>query len=151
MRMKRGSRGFTLIEMMIVIMVIGILAAIAIPSYQGHIRRTHCEDAKASLVGLGNAMERFRAQNGTYLGAAAGGANTGTPAVYRAQSPEQGATQFNLVIGAATATTYSISATPQAGTYWAAAGNTLTLTSAGIRTGAESFETAWGRCPSSID
>lgn len=149
--MRKGNSGFTLIEMMIVIMVIGILAAIAIPSYQGHIRRTHCEDAKASLVGLGNALERFRAQNGTYLGAAAGGANFGVPAIYRTQSPEQGAPQFNLVIGAATATTYSISATPEANTYWAAEGNTLTITSAGIRTGEESFVNAWGRCPSSLN
>lgn len=150
MIMKRGSSGFTLIEMMIVIMVIGILAAIAIPSYQGHIRRTHCEDAKAALVGLGNAMERFRAQNGTYLGTAAGGANTGTPAIYMTQSPEQGEKQFNLVIGAATATTYSVSATPEANTYWATGGNTLTITSAGIRSGTAAFINAWGRCPSSL-
>lgn len=147
--MRRSNSGFTLVELMVAGAVVTILAAIAIPSYQGYVRRTNCEDAKAALSGLGNAMERYRAQHGTYLGAAAAGENTGSPAIYATQTPAQGNIQFNLVIGDATATTYSISATPQEGTYWATGGNTLTLTSAGIRSGAAAFANAWASCPSS--
>ncbi|MGF6691055.1 type IV pilin protein [Pseudomonas sp. D(2018)] len=144
----KKQQGFTLIELMITVAVVAILAAIAYPSYQGYLRRTACENAKASLMGFANAMERFRAQRGTYLGAAAGGGNTGSPSIYVTQSPDQGTAQFNLVIGAATATTYSISATPIAGQLWAGNANTLTLTSAGLRQGGGALANAWTRCPS---
>ena len=64
------NKGFTLVELIIAVAVIGILAAIAIPSYRQHVEDSAVADARASLMGLANAMERHRAQNGSYLGAA---------------------------------------------------------------------------------
>ncbi|BAN46666.1 type IV pilin protein [Metapseudomonas resinovorans] len=140
----RQMRGFTLIELMIAVVVVAILASIAYPAYQGYLRRNACEAAKASLTGLANAMERFRAQQGTYVGAA----TNGVPDIYATQSPEQGRAQFNLVVGAASATAFSISATPVAGGLWNGNANTLTLTSTGARAGGGALVNAWDRCPS---
>lgn len=127
----RNNNGFTLIEMMIVLVILAILAAIAIPNYQSYIRRATCEDAKASLIGAANVMERFRAQNSIYTGA-----NLGE----YGQSPVDGNAQFAIALFNADcataphnqATSYCLVATPVATGRLAGKG-TLTLTSTGIR------------------
>ncbi len=55
---KRSERGFTLIELMIVVVVIGILATFAFPSYQQHVQRAHRADAQADLLELAQWLER---------------------------------------------------------------------------------------------
>lgn len=123
--------GFTLVEIMIVIVIIGALAGIAIPSYQGYLQRAACEDAKGVLVGAGSVMERFRAQTNTYIAA---------PLGQYAQSPVDGTAQFNITlrnvdcaVGAHNqATSYCLVAEPVAGGRLAGRG-TISLTSTGLR------------------
>lgn len=64
--MKRQHQGFTLIEVMIVVAIVGILAAIAMPSYTEYIRRGHRAEARAALLQGAQWMERAATATGTY-------------------------------------------------------------------------------------
>jgi type IV pilus assembly protein PilE len=64
----RRSGGFTLVELMITIAIIGILAAIAIPSYREHVRRGAVEEGLAQLASGRVAVEQFFLDNRTYVG-----------------------------------------------------------------------------------
>jgi type IV pilus assembly protein PilE len=63
------ARGFTLIEMMIVVGVIGILAAIAIPNYTDYVRRGKIIDATSKLSDTRVRLEQWFLDNRTYVGA----------------------------------------------------------------------------------
>ncbi len=59
-------RGITLIELMIVILIVGILAAVAIPTYTGYLQRAHRADAKTALEQVRAAQEMWKAERGSY-------------------------------------------------------------------------------------
>jgi type IV pilus assembly protein PilE len=60
------ARGFTLIELMIVVAIIAIIAAVALPSYFGSVRKSRRADAIARISQVQQAQERWRANNATY-------------------------------------------------------------------------------------
>ena len=132
------QNAFTLIELMIVVAIVGILAAIAYPSYQDSVRKSRREDAKGVLLGLANAMERRFTETNSYCDAAVGGTavtncgttagDTGTPSIY--SIPTATATYYTITISAASASSYTLSAAPT-GTDTC---NTLTLTHTGGKT-----------------
>ena len=64
--MPKTHRGFTLIEVMIVVAIVGILSAIALPSYNEYIRRVHRAEARAALLQGAQWMERAATATGTY-------------------------------------------------------------------------------------
>ncbi len=61
-----NKRGITLIELLIVIVIVGVLAAVAIPMYTGYMQRARRVDAKTALEQLRAAQEMFRAERGSY-------------------------------------------------------------------------------------
>ncbi len=98
--MKRNN-GFTLIELMIVVAVVAILAAVAIPSYSNYVFRGKVQEATSNLASLRVAMEQYFQDNRTYLNAANCGVTPpGAPIV-----------KYFSYACTATATTYTITAT----------------------------------------
>lgn len=127
--MKKHSKGFTLIELMIVVAILGIIAAIALPSYQNSVTKSRRADAQGALTSLANAMERYYTTNNTYVGASLG---AGAGDIFPNQAPLDGATKFyNLTVSNLTASGYTLLATP----IGAQADNgKLRVTSTGVRT-----------------
>ena len=92
---RRRTAGFTLIELMIVIAVVSILMAVAIPSYKDYSTRGKIVEATSALSDGRVKMEQFFQDNRTYIGGP-------TPAA---------TTSFTYVVGSTSTTTYTITAT----------------------------------------
>lgn len=124
------QQGFTLIEVMITVAIIGILAAIAYPSYTNHIQKSRRETAKAEMLASAQLMERFYAINYSYATATAGASGT-----IRDKSPIEGTAYYDVTLENLTASTYTIKATPIAGSAQASDKcGTLSINQAGVKT-----------------
>jgi type IV pilus assembly protein PilE len=66
MTMRKYMRGVTLLELMIVVVIIGLLAAIAYPNYRQYVARAKRNEARAALLQIATNQERFYLQNNTY-------------------------------------------------------------------------------------
>ena len=129
----KKNRGFTLIEIMIVLTVIAILAAIAIPSYQTYLRKATRGSAQAVMSDIANKeifyLQTQRAYTTLYT-------DLGIPVL-----PTEVSSFYTVTITtdpAATPPTFVITATPIAGTRQVADG-TLTLNSAGTKSPADKW------------
>jgi type IV pilus assembly protein PilE len=98
----RSSRGFTIIEVMIVVAIVAILASVAIPNYTAYITRSKIAEATSTLLSQRVKMEQFFQDNRTYAGACAAG--TVAP-------PPSGMKYFTVVCQNLTNAGYLITAT----------------------------------------
>ena len=65
--MRQNNKGFTLVEIMIVVAILGVLGAIAIPLYQGYVRDARLSEAKANLQSIRLLQEQYFADEGEYI------------------------------------------------------------------------------------
>lgn len=120
-------RGFTLIEVMIAMVIVGILAAIAYPSYRQYVLRSNRAEAKAIMMEAAQFMERYFTTNNTYVGAA-------LPSTVSPKGASGSGIKYNISFSVApTANNYTLQAVPNGGQASDACA-TLTLSQAGART-----------------
>ncbi len=123
--------GFTLIELMIVVAIIGILTAIAYPSYQQYVIRANRTVAQAEMMDIANRQQQFLLTNRSYASKATLELNG-----YALPSDVSSKYGYTIALGNAAAPSYTITFTP---TGSQASDGNLVLTSEGVKTPADKW------------
>ena len=108
------QNGFSLIELMIVVAIVGILGGLAYPSYMDSITDARRTDAQAVLMEAAQYMERFYTENNRY-DEDTGGTAVALPAQLAESPKDSGAKFYDLSVQASTRSTYTLRATPKNG------------------------------------
>lgn len=130
------QNGFTLIELMIVVAIVGVIAGIAYPSYQDSLVKSRRADAKAALLELSVFMERLYTTTGCYNPGATdkvcGDGNDAAPTLPFSTTPKSGTANYNLSLSVITASTFTLQSVPVATITDSKCGS-LTLTHTGVK------------------
>ena len=110
----RPARGFTLIELMIAVVVVGLLAAVALPSFLDSMRKSRRSEAFGALTLVQQAQERWRSNRATYTTYLTP-LPTDTPPGLGLPATSKPNDYYNILVSAANATGYTVTATATAG------------------------------------
>jgi len=129
------QKGFTLLELMIVVVIVALIAAIAIPNYQPYVIKTRRTAATGCLLEMSQALERFHTKNLTCVGFS-------IPSMECSNKLTEHYT-FSLADQAARA--YTLSATPQGAQHGKdpASCGTLTVNQAGVKGAGGDISVCW--------
>lgn len=127
----KGQHGFTLIEMMITVAIVGILAAVAYPAYTQYMIRANRAAAQSEMMDIANRQQQFLMTNRSYatkavLEASGYGLPAGISSKY----------SYSITVGAGAVPTYTLTFTPSGSQV---SDGALTLDSAGIKTPADKW------------
>jgi len=135
-----ASSGFTLIELLVAVAIVGILTAVALPSYQNYVRDSNRAAAKAIIAENAQFMEQFYTENNRYDQDLAGNAVV----IPIAQSPRTGVAQYQISLQAVANATFTLQATPVGSMVGDTCG-TLTLTNTGLQGAGGNVAACWNR------
>jgi type IV pilus assembly protein PilE len=139
----RRTAGFTLIELMITVMIVGVISAYAFSSYQKSILKSGRAEAKAAITQTAAALEQWRFSRNTYAVPAV--ASVYTTSAYTPDTPNQ---LYTVTIPTDTTSTYTVTATAKSTgrEYKDTDCRSFSITNAGVQTSTNSGGTASTTC-----
>jgi type IV pilus assembly protein PilE len=144
--MKRNAAGFTLIELVIVMVIVAILMAVALPSYSAYIVRGNRAAAQSYMMDVAQRQQQYLLDNHTYASTSVMIGTTASPGLDLPPTSVSDNYTITMAVSnaAGAAPTFTITATPISGGVQQLRGEpTLTLNQAGTKTGTKNGVLVW--------